>query len=124
MAILALHHVNLTFPPELEAETIRFYAETLGLERLPKPRGRRSEGAWLGVGAMEIHLSPDGPGRAEQLAADRHVCLTVSNLDAIETLLRQAGAAIEPDPRPPSGHRRLFSRDPAGNRLEFTEPPR
>ncbi|WP_161790535.1 VOC family protein, partial [Inquilinus limosus] len=124
VTILSLHHANLTFPPELEAETVRFYAETLGLEPLPKPQGRRSQGAWLRVGAAEIHLSPDAPGRAEQLAADRHLCLVVSDLDAAEARLRAAGALIEPDPRPPVGYRRLFTRDPAGNRLELSEPPR
>ncbi|MGK9168206.1 VOC family protein [Inquilinus limosus] len=123
MTILALHHVNLTFPAELEAETVRFYAETLGLERLPKPQGRRSQGAWLRVGAAEIHLSPDAPGREEQMAADRHLCLTVADLDAAAARLRAAGAPIEDDPRPPTGYRRLFTRDPAGNRLELSEPP-
>jgi len=123
LTILALHHANLTFPPELEAETIRFYVETLGLEALPKPQGRRGQGAWLRVGAAEIHLSPDVPGRAEQLAADRHLCLLVADLDSAVARLGAAGAPIEPDPRPPVGYRRLFTRDPAGNRLELSEPP-
>ncbi|WP_343714986.1 VOC family protein [Inquilinus sp.] len=124
MTILSLHHVNLTFPPELEGETVRFYVETLGLEALPKPQGRRSQGAWLRVGGAEIHLSPDAPGRSEQLAADRHLCLVVADLDAAETRLREGGAPIEHDPRPPANYRRLFTRDPAGNRLELSEPPR
>lgn len=124
MTILSLHHVNLTFPPGLEAETVGFYVGTLGLEALPKPQGRRSQGAWLRVGAVEIHLSPDSPGRAEQMAADRHLCLIVTDLDAAEARLRAAGAPIEHDPRPPVGYRRLFTRDPAGNRLELSEPPR
>ena len=124
MTILALHHANLTFPPELEAQTVRFYVEVLGLEPLPKPQGRRSQGAWLRVGTAEIHLSPDAPGRAEQLAADRHLCLITTDLDPTEARLRAAGAPIEHDPRPPVGYRRLFTRDPAGNRLELSEPPR
>lgn len=124
MTILSLHHANLTFPPGLEAETVGFYVETLGLEALPKPHGRRSQGAWLRIGAAEIHLSPDAPGRTEQLAADRHLCLVVSDLDSAEARLRAAGAPIEHDPRPPVGYRRLFTRDPAGNRLELSEPPR
>ena len=123
VTILALHHVNLTFPAELEAETVGFYVETLGLEPLPKPQGRRSQGAWLRVGSTEIHLSPDMPGRAEQLAAERHLCLIVADLDAAGARLRAAGAPIEHDPRPPAGYRRLFTRDPAGNRLELSEPP-
>ena len=123
MTILALHHVNLTFPAELEAETVRFYVETLELEALPKPQGRRSQGAWLRVGAAEIHLSPDAPGRAEQLAADRHLCLVVADLDTTEARLHAAGTPIEHDPRPPVSYRRLFTRDPAGNRLELSEPP-
>lgn len=124
MTVLSLHHANLTFAPELEAETVRFYVETLALRTLPKPQGRRSQGAWLRVGAAEIHLSPDTPGRAEQSAADRHLCLIVADLDAAEARLCAAGAPIEQDPRPPVGYRRLFTRDPAGNRLELSEPPR
>jgi catechol 2,3-dioxygenase-like lactoylglutathione lyase family enzyme len=124
VTILSLHHANLTFPPGLEAETVGFYVETLGLEALPKPQGRRSQGAWLRVGTAEIHLSPDAPGRAEQLAADRHLCLIVADLDSAEARLREAGAPVEHDPRPPVGYRRLFTRDPAGNRLELSEPPR
>lgn len=124
MPVLSLHHVNLTYPDGLEAETIGFYTDVLGLELRAKTTGRRAQGAWLRVGTAEIHLSPDTPGRAEQAAADRHVCLALDDLDGMASRLQAAGAPIEDDPRPPAGYRRLFTRDPAGNRIELTEPPR
>lgn len=121
MTVLALDHVNITCTPDQEAATIAFYETALGLERLPKPESQRSSGAWFGIGAQQIHLSLDEPDRGAQMAAFRHVCFRVADLDAMEKTLREAGAPIAADQRPIAGIRRFFTRDPAGNNVELAE---
>lgn len=121
MTVLALDHVNITCTQDEEAATITFYEAVLGLERLPKPESQRPSGAWFRIGAQQIHLSLDAPGRDAQMAASRHVCFRVADLDAMEKTLREAGAPIAGDQRPIAGIRRFFTRDPAGNNVELAE---
>lgn len=47
--------------------------------------------------------------------------MLVTGLDALAARLTAAGAPVTGDPEFP-GHRRLYSQDPFGNRLEFLEP--
>lgn len=118
-----LHHVSL-----MVADTERslcFYRDTLGLE---VDRGRPDlgyPGAWLMVGALQIHLlelpNPDSAeGRPDHGGRDRHVAMTVSDLDAVAVVLEAAGV---PFTRSRSGRRALFVRDPDANALELIEQP-
>ena len=116
--ITQLHHVNVTVPSELEAETKKFYGSILGLVELPKPAGTRKSGAWYQIGAVQLHLSiEEEVGRL----STRHVCFTVSDLSAAEKRLREAGIEILPDARPIPGSQRFYVRDPGGNQLEIVQ---
>jgi catechol 2,3-dioxygenase-like lactoylglutathione lyase family enzyme len=117
----ALHHVNVTVSPALEAATKEFYGLVLGLEQVPKPSTSRQSGAWYQIGATQLHLSVEP-------AADRgqnsgHICFTVDDLGAAEKRFRDAGVEIIPDPRPSAGARRFYVRDPGGNQLEIAQKP-
>lgn len=115
MTVLGINHVNITVVPALEAATKHFYGTVLGLEQIPKPAGpRQNIGAWYQIGETQIHLSvEDGP---QNELSDRHVCYTVSDLDAAESHFRAAGIEIIPDDQ----HKpRFFIRDPAGNLIEI-----
>ena len=114
---VALHHVNVTVPPEREAAAKEFYANVLGLEEIYKPDASRSPGAWYQLGAVQLHLSVEGA----QPLSRRHVCYQVRDLEAAERHLRAAGVEILDDERPLPGLRRFFLRDPGGNRIEITE---
>ena len=117
--VTALHHVNVTVSPELEAATKEFYGSVLGLEQVPKPATSRQSGAWYQIGATQLHLSvEDG---AERVQSSSHVCFTVDDLDSAEKRFRAAGVEIIPDPRPAPGSPRFYVRDPGGNQLEIVQ---
>jgi len=107
---------------------LAFYHDVLGLPIDPQ---RPSEcmgyaGAWLDVNtAQQIHLlelpNPDPRiGRPEHGGRDRHVALSVQNLDTLAQRLEDADIAYT---RSKSGRAALFCRDPDGNALEFVETP-
>ena len=116
---IALHHVNVTVPAQLEAATKEFYGSVLGLRQVPKPPTARQSGAWYQIGATQLHLSVEDepPGSL----SSRHVCFMVDDLDATEKRVRDAGAEIIPDPRPAPGTARFYVRDPGGNQLEIVQ---
>jgi catechol 2,3-dioxygenase-like lactoylglutathione lyase family enzyme len=117
--VTALHHVNVTVPPELEAATKEFYGSVLGLKQVPKPAASRQSGAWYQIGATQLHLSvEDG---ADPTRSSRHVCFTVDDLGAAEKRFREAGVEIIPDPRSSPGVPRFYVRDPGGNQLEIAQ---
>ena len=116
--VTALHHVNVTVPPELEAATKYFYGGVLGLEQIPKPTASRQSGAWYRIGENQLHLSIENEA---QSLSSRHVCFTVSDLADAEKRFRDAGMEIIPDPRPIPGTERFYVRDPGGNQLEIVQ---
>jgi glyoxylase I family protein len=116
-----MHHVSL-----LVADTGRalgFYRDLLGLPVSPERPGMAFPGAWLQIRPQQIHLlelpSPDpSSGRPAHGGRDRHVALTVTDLDALMTRLDGAGIAYSLSR---SGRRALFCRDPDGNAVELIE---
>jgi catechol 2,3-dioxygenase-like lactoylglutathione lyase family enzyme len=117
--VLALHHVNVTVPPDAESKAKNFYGNVLGLEQLSKPSGTRPSGAWYQIGPNQLHLSVDKDGGGP--LSTGHVCFTVSDLSAAEKRLREARVEIIPDPRPIEGTSRFYVRDPGGNMLEIVQ---
>jgi catechol 2,3-dioxygenase-like lactoylglutathione lyase family enzyme len=113
-AFVALDHVNVTTPEELEGEVVEWYGECLGLERLEKPAGTRDAGAWFRAGDHEIHISIDehNPPRVA------HFGIVTDNYDGVIERLRSAGCHIE-QAREIVGRHRFYTRDPAGNRIEI-----
>lgn len=118
-----LHHVSL-----IVADTERslaFYRDLLGLEPDPARPDLGYPGAWLRIGSQQIHLlelpSPDPvDGRPAHGGRDRHVAMTVHDLDRLAERLDTAGI---PYTLSRSGRRALFCRDPDANALELIESP-
>ena len=117
--VVALHHVNVTVPPELERETKEFYGEVLGLKQVPKPSGSRASGAWYQIGPNQLHLSVENEDRGP--LSSRHICFEMADLVGAESKFREAGVEIIPDPRPVEGRSRFYVRDPGGNMLEIVQ---
>jgi len=119
--IAGLHHVSL-----IVADTGRalgFYRDLLGLPLDPSRPDLGYPGAWLQLGAQQIHLlelpNPDPTlDRPAHGGRDRHVALTVSDLDVLAERLSAAGIRFT---QSRSGRRALFCRDPDANALEFVE---
>jgi len=116
--VTALHHVNITVPPELEDAAKHFYGVVLGLHQVPKPAAARQSGAWYQIGETQLHLSiEEEPAEL----SSRHICFTVSDLSEAEKRFRAAGFEIIPDPRTLPGTKRFYVRDPGGNQLEIVQ---
>ena len=122
--ITAINHVSLLVSDTGRA--LRFYRDLLGLELDDSRPAMNIPGAWLRVGAAQIHLLelPD-PLRGTQLpehgGRDRHVALDVTDLDRVAAALQTAGVACSFSR---SGRRALFCRDPDGNAIELVETAR
>ena len=113
-AVLALDHVNITAPEELEEEVVDWYESCLGLPRLEKPQGTRPKGAWFQIGDQELHISVDEHNPPQTA----HLGLVVDDFETVVTKLRESGCHIEQAAAIP-GRRRCYTRDPAGNRIEI-----
>ncbi len=119
-----IHHVSLIVADTERA--LAFYRDLLGLEVDPTRPELGFAGAWLRVGAQHIHLlelpNPDPvEARPAHGGRDRHLALTVPDLDATIAVL---DAAKRPYTLSRSGRRALFTRDPDANALELIEQPR
>lgn len=119
--ITAIHHVSLLVSDTTRA--LQFYQGLLGLETDDSRPVMSFPGAWLHVGAAQIHLLelPDvlrGVTLPEHGGRDRHVALCVTDLDGVLAALETAGIACTLSR---SGRRALFCRDPDGNAVELVE---
>jgi glyoxylase I family protein len=121
VSVQAIHHVSLLVADT--ARALNFYQGVLGLEvELARP-DLGYPGAWLRVGGLQIHLlelpNPDPlEGRPAHGGRDRHLALTVADIDPLQAALEAAGVGFT---RSRSGRRALFCRDPDQNALEFVE---
>jgi glyoxylase I family protein len=116
-----IHHVSVVVQDTRRA--LNFYVGLLALDQDDSRPDLGYPGAWLRVGAQQIHLlelpNPDPvTGRPDHGGRDRHIALAVSNLDSLRENLSRAGIPVTLGR---SGRRALFCRDPDGNALEFIE---
>ena len=119
--ISEIHHASLIVADTRRA--LGFYHDLLGLEVDAARPDLSFGGAWLKVGSRGIHLlelpNPDPvDGRPAHGGRDRHLAMTVKDLDWLAERLDAAGIAYTLSR---SGRRALFCRDPDANALEFVE---
>jgi catechol 2,3-dioxygenase-like lactoylglutathione lyase family enzyme len=118
-ALTGLHHVQLAIPPGGEDLARRFYRDILGLTELEKPPAlARRGGCWFRGGGLELHLGVETDFRP---AAKAHPGILVRDLNALAIQLVANGVDVEWDDDFP-GHRRFYTHDRHGNRLEMLEP--
>ena len=119
MAILGLHHVQITIPRAAETTGRDFYCGVLQLTEIDKPASLRGRGGfWLQLGDRQLHVGvEDGVDRARTKA---HVALEVDDLESWRGRLREHGVTVS-DSVPIPGVVRFEVRDPFGNRLEFLQ---
>lgn len=121
MTILALHHVSVIVSDT--ARSLAFYRDLLGMTQTGRP-DLGYPGAWLQIGAQQLHLLQVPAPRAEAgeaIARDRHVAFGIDDLEVFAGRLERSGIPFE---RSRSGRRALFCRDPDGNGVELIEGPR
>ncbi|KOG42733.1 glyoxalase [Streptomyces decoyicus] len=106
--ITGLDHIQLAAPPGTEDALRASYADLLGMTEIPKPPTLAARGGcWFEAGTARREKAHPG--------------IRVHGIDAFAARLTAGGAAVTWDDHLP-GHRRFYSVDPAGNRLEFLEP--
>lgn len=121
MNIQSITHVSLLVADTMKA--LAFYRDVLGLRMCNERPDLGFPGAWLWVGAQQIHLlelpNPDPvEGRPQHGGRDRHVAFHVADLSMLTAALDAANVTYT---QSRSGRRALFCRDPDGNGLEFIE---
>lgn len=107
------------------ARALRFYSGVLGLKLNATRPDLGYPGAWLDIGAQQIHLlelpNPDPINdRPAHVGRDRHVALYINDVALLAERLEHANI---PYTKSRSGRAALFCRDPDGNGLEFIEQP-
>ncbi|WP_405735864.1 glyoxalase [Streptomyces sp. NBC_00028] len=117
--ITAVDHVQLAAPPGSEDRLRAYYAGVLGMTEIPKPPALAARGGcWFQAGIVQLHLGVEAAFRP---ALKAHPGLRVTGIDTYAARLEARGATVTWDTDLP-GHRRFYSYDPVGNRLEFLEP--
>ncbi|MFC9233655.1 VOC family protein [Streptomyces decoyicus] len=117
--ITGLDHIQLAAPPGTEDALRAYYVDLLGMTEIPKPPALAARGGcWFEAGTARLHLGIEADFRPAKKA---HPGIRVHDIDAFGARLTAAGATVTWDDQLP-GHRRCYSVDPVGNRLEFLEP--
>jgi catechol 2,3-dioxygenase-like lactoylglutathione lyase family enzyme len=117
--IAAVDHVQLAAPAGSEPALRTYYVDVLGMTELPKPPVLAARGGcWFQAGPVQLHLGIEADFRPAKKA---HPGLRVTDIETFAERLEAHGAQVHWDAGLP-GHRRFYSHDPAGNRLEFLEP--
>ena len=120
MPEISINHVSLSVV-DME-ESLRFYTEFLGMERIPGPEfGFRVE--WLRVGDLEVHLFE----RETSAPLYHHVGFYVPNFEELYIRAREAGILVHMPPfaqvtELPDGGAQMYVRDPGGNLIELDTP--
>ena len=115
MTPLGIHHVNITVTDMVVAR--KFYVDELGMkERTDRPTFA-FDGAWLDLGAQQVHLVVgDQPAKSND-----HFAIQVADIDAAVHELRGYGHKVS-EPMGVNVSRQCFLRDPFGNFLELQQP--
>lgn len=98
----------------------RFYETVLGLELLPRP-DLGFPGRWYDLrNGHQLHLMSveQMPGHADPPRHDRHIALSVPDINATEQQLLEMGVTIGYGSGR-TGNLQLFIRDPDGNTIEL-----
>ena len=114
MTVVRLQHVSVAVPHERVEECAQWYADVLGMERIPNLAGL----AWLRFGDGDhLHLLDDEPN-----PTSAHLALQVDDLPGTLERVRAAGCSTNQGDDL-WGAERWFIRDPAGNLVELFETP-
>jgi catechol 2,3-dioxygenase-like lactoylglutathione lyase family enzyme len=115
-----LNHVSI-HADDME-ESLRFYTEVLGMERLPSP-DFENRVEWLRLGDQQLHLFL----RETPAPQFHHIGLDVDDFEAAYRMVTERGIA-DGDTWAPQvrelndGSVQMYLRDPAGNLIEIDWP--
>jgi catechol 2,3-dioxygenase-like lactoylglutathione lyase family enzyme len=118
MKVYAVHHVQITIPPNSEDLARIFYGEILGLKEKPKPEHLiKRGGVWFEQDNLKLHLGVDGNFYPAKKA---HPGLLVENLDELVSRCEKFGYMVMTG-EGVKNYRQVYVSDPFGNRIELME---
>lgn len=98
-------------------EAVRFYVDVLGFTLRSDRPDFGIGGAWLDVGAQQLHLIR----AAVPSSNGQHFAVRVDDLAAVVAELQTKGVAVS-DPSPVGTGQQAFVSDPSGNQVELHQP--
>lgn len=117
--MIRLHHVQVSCPEGGEDAARRFYAGALGLPEVEKPPVLAARGGcWFRDEGVEVHVGVEAGFAAARKA---HPAFVVDDIDALAARVQEAGFPVTWDDDFP-GHRRFYTADGNGNRVEVLAP--
>ena len=120
LKLLNIHHASLIVS-DLK-RSLEFYTQVLGLAINAGRPDLGYPGAWLDIGAQQLHLMQLNGGakdnNTEHGGRDRHIAVRINDLTLLQQALEQANIDYTLSR---SGRTALFCRDPDGNALEFIQ---
>lgn len=119
--MIVLHHVQVSCPPDGEDAARSFYGAVLGLTEVSKPPPLAARGGvWFRDQGVEVHVGVEEDFRPARKA---HPAFEVDNIDVVARAVERGGFEVRWDDDFP-GHRRFYTADGAGNRVEILAPRR
>lgn len=113
---MRLHHVQVSCPSGGESAARAFYGAALGLSEVPKPAVLASRGGvWFRDPGVEVHVGVETDFAPARKA---HPAFLVDDVDAVARRVEASGFEVVWDGDLP-GHRRFYTADGAGNRVEI-----
>ena len=117
MNILELNHVAIHVS-DVE-KSCDFYANVLGLERLPRP-AFDFPGAWFRLGsAQELHIIEGRTESVDSRYRGNHFALRTQDLEPWREHLEKLGLVFRGPVKRPDGATQIFTRDPDGHVIEL-----
>ncbi|WP_392507376.1 GNAT family N-acetyltransferase [Naumannella halotolerans] len=114
---MMIHHVQLASPAGSEERSRRFFVDRIGLTEVAKPAALAGRGGcWFTGPGVAVHIGTEAGFRPARKA---HPAIKVPDLDRLHAELTDVAATTAIDDTELPGHRRFYTCDPHGNRLEF-----
>ncbi|NGP46543.1 glyoxalase [Bacillaceae bacterium SIJ1] len=118
MEYIGFDHVQIAIPEGGEDEAREFYNGVLCLPEISKPAVlAKRGGVWFRVGSQELHLGVQTPFFP---ASKAHPAFLVQSVDRIVHILSYYDVEVLFD-APIPGKKRISTKDPFGNKLEWIE---
>lgn len=119
--IIGLHHANVHMQNPEQARD--FYGRVLGLESDPAmPFDPERPNFWWNLGQQGTQIHSPSFGAEGQGANANHFALLVEDIEEARRTFESEGLPYREN-KQPGRALQLFVQDPAGNTLEFFQPP-
>ena len=114
---MRVHHIEITVPPDRQAEAEEFYIDFMGFARLEKPESLSHRGGfWARLDNLDLHVGIEGGFDRNRTKV--HLAYEVRDLEAWRAKIVGRGLTVKESIAIP-GYDRFEFRDPFGNRVEL-----